>query len=205
MQICYVGEHHITKNHYYYSITYLSSVLPGNTSERLNSKSTKRSQHGPPPMNQLALPEPLQPKHLGIRLERRGLHVISLGPCPNNITSQVLSQVLVQRVQVILQILSWLSKPKWVEPIIPNEAPVQPFRSFSSRVPKWAIVNGLCCSLRWAFLLPESEPGLDSARVCVHVREPCSNEGGCSGSGGGGGGGSHGVGLTCAECEVSAG
>jgi hypothetical protein len=181
---------------------YLSSVLPGNSGEPLNGERAECSQHGPPPMNELALSEPLQPENLAVRLERGRLHVRVLEPGPDHIAGQVLGQVLVQRVEVELQVLRGLAQTERVEPVVPHQAPVQIFWSLGSREPKWAVGDGLCGFPGCAFLASEPESGLDPARVGVRISETRPHEGRCSCSGSGGG---HGVGLTCAGCEVSAG
>ena len=158
-------------------VAYLSGVLPGNSGEPLNGECAESSQHGPPPMNELALSEPLQPENLGVRLERGRLHVGPLEPGPDHIAGQVLGQVLVQRVQVELQVLRGLPQPERVKPVVPHQAPVQIFWGLGSRVPKWAVGAGLYGFPGCGFLASESESGLDPARVGVHVGETRPHEG----------------------------
>ncbi|KAM2117510.1 hypothetical protein ACFX1R_011052 [Malus domestica] len=97
-------------------------------------------------MNQLALPKPLQPKHLRVRLKRRRLDVRGFGSSPDDVTRQVLGQVLVQPVVVVLQILRGFAQTERVEPVVAHQGPVQPLRSLCARVPERAVSreSGFC-------------------------------------------------------------
>lgn len=86
-------------------------------------------------MDELTLTEPLQAKDLDVRLKWSCIYVDDLSPGPNDITCHVLCQILIQRIQIILQILSRLPQPKRVEPVIINQATVEPIECYSSRIP----------------------------------------------------------------------
>ncbi|MFS8013910.1 hypothetical protein Hanom_Chr15g01338521 [Helianthus anomalus] len=114
---------------------YLAGILPCNAGDGLNGESTKRSQHSPPPMNELALPKPLQPKNLAVRLERSRLHIRTLEPGSDHITGNILGQVLVQGVQIKLQILRRFPQSEGVKPIVSHQTSVKILRCFCSWVP----------------------------------------------------------------------
>nr|GMD01501.1 40S ribosomal protein S13 [Ipomoea batatas] len=116
--------------------TYLSGVLPSNAGEPLDGQGTESSQHGPPAMNELTFPEPLDPEHLTVRLKRSRLNVGALYPGPNDVSGHILGQVLVQRVQLKLQVLSGLCQPERVKPNVTHQASVQPFRRLRSGEPR---------------------------------------------------------------------
>nr|GMC79111.1 hypothetical protein Iba_chr04aCG7940 [Ipomoea batatas] len=87
-------------------LDYLSGVLPCNAGEPLDGQGAESGQHGPPAMDELTLSEPLKPEDFTVGLEGRGLHVGGFSPCPDDVSGEVLSQILVQRVQLELQGLS---------------------------------------------------------------------------------------------------
>lgn len=128
-------------------------------------------------MNELALTEPLQPENLGVGLEGGRLHFATLEPGSDDVTGDVFGQVLVQGVVIVLQVLGGLAQTKGIEPVVSDQAPIQPLRSFGSRVPQWAIrghrLGGL---LRRRFLTAEPEPGLDPAGAGVDVGKASSHE-----------------------------
>lgn len=128
---------------YNFEYLYLSSILPGDTGEPLDSQGAESSEHGPPAMDELAFSEPLQSKNLAVRLEGRGLHVTDLRPGSDDISGQVLGQVLIKRVIIELQVLSGFAQPKRVEPVISDEGSIEIFRRFGSWKPQWAIWNCL--------------------------------------------------------------
>ncbi|TYG74146.1 hypothetical protein ES288_D04G159700v1 [Gossypium darwinii] len=106
-------------------------------------------------MDQLTFTEPLQPKDLAVRLKWSWLYVGDLSPRPNDVTCHVLYQILIQRIQIILQILSRLPQPKILEPIISNQATVEPAGCYSSRYHNGRSKVGLDTFLA-AFLPPKS-------------------------------------------------
>nr|GMC95383.1 hypothetical protein Iba_chr05cCG8020 [Ipomoea batatas] len=110
--------------------------MPSNAGEPLDGQGTESSQHGPPAMNELTFPEPLDPEHLTVRLKRSRLNVGALYPGPNDVSGHILRQVLVQRVQLKLQVLSGLRQPERVEPNVTHQASVQPFRRLRSGEPR---------------------------------------------------------------------
>ena len=168
--------------------THLSGVLPSDTSEAFNGESAECGQHRPSSMDQLALTESLQSKNLRVRLKRRRFHVGALKSRPDYISRHILRQVLVQRVQIVLQILCRFPQPERIESVVADQASVQPFRRLGSWKPQRTVGyrfrrrRFLC----WSFFLTESESGLDSGGTRPHVDEACSDEGGGCGGGGGG-------------------
>nr|GMC85864.1 receptor-like protein kinase HSL1 [Ipomoea batatas] len=108
----------------------------GNAGEPFDGQGAESGQHGPPAMDELTLSEPLKPEDFTVGLERRGLHVGSFGPCPDDVSGEVLSQILVQRVQLELQVLGGLSEPERVEAIVADEGAVEIFRRLGPRVPQ---------------------------------------------------------------------
>lgn len=114
---------------------YLASVLPCNAGEGLNGDGTKRAEHSPPAVNELALTEPLNPKNLRVGLKRRRIHVRHLHPRPDHVSGHILGQVLVQRVQLELQVLRGLGEPERVEPSVAYQGSVQPLRWLGPREP----------------------------------------------------------------------
>nr|GMC93775.1 40S ribosomal protein S13 [Ipomoea batatas] len=110
--------------------------MPSNAGEPLDGQGTESSQHGPPAMNELTFPEPLDPEHLTVRLKRSRLNVGALYPGPNDVSGHILGQILVQRVQLKLQVLSGLRQPERVEPNVTHQASVQPFRRLRSGEPR---------------------------------------------------------------------
>jgi len=115
---------------------YLAGVLPCDTGEPLDGEGSERGEHGPASVDELALTEPLEAEDLAVGLERRGLHVRSLGPGSDDDPGLVLRQVLVQRVQLKLQILRGLPEPERVEPVVTDKASVQPLRCLRAGVPQ---------------------------------------------------------------------
>lgn len=166
---------------------YLPCILPRHPSEPLNCQRTERGEHGPPPMDQLALPKPLQPENLRVGLKRSRLHIRALEPGPDQLTRLVLRQVLIQRVQVELQVLGGFAQPERVEPVVPNQAPVQPLGRLRARVPERPVRTPFGRGLLRDRFLPEPEPGLESPAVHVAFLERGSEERGscCSSSGAG--------------------
>lgn len=168
---------------------YLSSVLPCNASEALNSESPKRAQHCPPPMDQLTLTEPLQPEHLRVRLQRRRIEVRRFDPGPDHITRQILGQVLVQPVVVKLQVLHRLPQPQWVEPAVSDQRAIEPFGTLGTGEPHEPVGLRLFRDLFWRWwrwLLAEAKEGLELSKARARVLELGTEEMWRQGSCGGG-------------------
>lgn len=158
---------------------YLSCVLPRNPSESFDSKGTKRAQHCPPTMDELALSEPLQSKDLRIRLKRCRIKLRDLGPDTDHVAGLVLRQVLVQRVEIELQILRRLPEPERVEPTVPHHGPVEPLRRLCAGEPYETVRDRLWGSFLWGFFRaewPEPEASLESSGAQVWVNETSSEE-----------------------------
>lgn len=160
---------------------YLSGILPCNSGEGFDGESAEGGEHGPAAVDELALTEPLQPEDFGVGLERGGGHVSGFGTGTNNISRNILGQVLVQPIVVVLQVLRGFAQTERVEAVVTDQAPVEPFRGLGARVPERAVRESGPGRLLGSFLGPESESGLDAARVGVHVGDAGSDKGGCSG------------------------
>lgn len=120
---------------------YLSGVLPCDSGESLNGQSTECTQHCPPSVNDFALAEPLNPENLRVGLKRRRFDLCDLHPCSYHVASEVLREVLVQRVQVELQVLRGPCKSERVEPAVADHASVEPLRRIRLREPHQPIAG----------------------------------------------------------------
>lgn len=147
-------------------IDYLAGVLPGDARERLDSEGAKSSEHGPAAVDKLALAEALQAEHLRVGLEWSGFDIGGLEAGADDVTSKVLGQVLVQRVEVELQVLGRLPQAKGVEAVVADQRSVEPGRGHGSRVPQRAVrVHGRLAGLLGLrrLLAAEAEAGEEAA------------------------------------------
>lgn len=84
----------------------------------LTDDGSQSGQHGPPPVDELALPEPLQAKNLVVRLQGIAAQLDLLGrQLADLLAGLVHGLVLVQLVQVYLQELARLGQTKWVKSV----------------------------------------------------------------------------------------
>mmetsp|Transcript_7125 Transcript_7125/g.44156 ORF Transcript_7125/g.44156 Transcript_7125/m.44156 type:complete len:266 (+) Transcript_7125:1376-2173(+) len=132
---------------------HLASLHPVDTSDQLCNNGSQHGKHGPAPMDKLALTVTIDIIQVVIRdntiahCGRLWLHLSEEGP------SLVHSLVLIERVHVEEQVLSWLGETCWIESTVPWEGSVQPLGCFGVGKPQRTfVVSSLRCFLDGATL-----------------------------------------------------